>query len=109
MVPLLLDATRFHAQVTRSDDNANTLRLQVFLEGIGDLIGQAFLNLQATGEGIDHTRQLAQSDDLAVRNISNGRRAEERGHVVLAMRIERNVLDDHHLVATIRAIFKGLE
>ena len=56
------------------------------------------LRLQAMGEDIDDAGNLGQADDLAVRQIADMRLADDRHHVVLAMRMELDVADDDEIV-----------
>ena len=44
---LLFDAAHHHAKMARLNDHAHTLRLDRLLNGLGNLRGQALLNLQA--------------------------------------------------------------
>ena len=56
------------------------------------------LGLQAMGEDIDDARDLGQADNLAVRQIADMRLADDRHHMMLAMRVECYVLDDDEVV-----------
>src|SRR5690606_10401175 len=47
---LLLDTTHHHAQVIRFDDDADTLRLQLFGQRFGDLRRQPLLHLETARE-----------------------------------------------------------
>ena len=47
---LLLDAAHHHAQMPGFDDDADALRFDGVLDGLGDLRGQALLDLQAARE-----------------------------------------------------------
>ena len=67
------------------------------LEEFGDLLGQPLLDLEPPGIHLDDARDLRQPDDAAARDVGDGRGAEERQQVVLAQRVERDVLDDDHL------------
>src|SRR5215210_3368010 len=51
-------------------------------------------------KAVQHARQFADADDLVARQISDRRLADDRRHVVLAMRLERDVLQQHDLVVT---------
>jgi len=95
---LLLDAAHHHAQVAGFNDDANALRLDNFLNGFGDLGGEALLYLQAAGEEFDEARNFAEADDFAVGNVGHVHFAEERQQVVLAEAEHFDVLDDDHLV-----------
>ncbi len=80
------------------DDHAYALRLDYFLDGLGDLGGEALLNLQAAGEEFDQARNLAEADHLAIGNVGDVHFAEERQQVVLAEAEHFDVFDDYHLV-----------
>ena len=67
-------------------------------DAVGDLRGQPLLDLQAPGEAVEHARQLADSDHLVARQIGDRRLADDRRHMMLAMRLERDVLQQHDLV-----------
>ena len=47
-------ATGGHAFMGRFNEYGNTLGLQNIINGVGNLCGKPFLNLQAAGIGIDH-------------------------------------------------------
>ena len=53
---LLVDATRRHAMMNRLDHYADTPGLENFLDRVGDLRGQPFLDLKPSGIGFDHAR-----------------------------------------------------
>ncbi len=95
---LLFYAAHHHAEMAGFDDHAYALRLDYFLNGFGDLRGEAFLNLQAAGEEFDQARDLAQADHLAVGDVGYVHFAEERQQVVLAEAEHFYVFDDDHLV-----------
>ena len=67
------------------------------LEELGDLLGQPLLDLEAPGVHLDDARDLREPDHPAARDVGDRRGAEERQQVVLAQRVERDVLDDDHL------------
>ena len=65
-----------------------------FLENrLGDLVGQALLNLEPPGEDIHQAGDLAQADHTAPRNVGDVALAEERQEMVLAQAVEVDVLD----------------
>ena len=83
----------------RLDDDHHAQRLEVLVDQVGDLLGQALLDLQAAGQAVHDPGDLAQPDDpSSLGNIGHVGHAGERKHVVLAHRIERDVLDQDHLV-----------
>ena len=56
---LFLDATHHHAEMAGLDDNADALRFDGVLDGLGNLGGEALLDLQAAREGFDEARYFA--------------------------------------------------
>ena len=66
-------------------------------EELGDLLGQPLLDLEPAGVHLDDARDLREPDDPAARDVGDRRGPEERQQVVLAQRVERDVLDDDHL------------
>ena len=88
-----------HAEVGGLDDDADAARLQRIHDRIGDLVGEALLHLQAAGEHVHDAGRLGEAHDAAMRDVRHVRPAEERQHVVLAQRVELDVLhQDHALV-----------
>src|SRR5512147_1311017 len=68
-------------------------------ERVGDLRREAFLHLRAPREDVDHTRDLAQPDDLTVaRQIDDVRTAGEGQQMVLADAEDLDVAHDHQVV-----------
>ena len=80
-----------------SIDDADPKGLQPLHQQVGDLLGEALLDLEAAGVHVDDARDLREPDDAPVRDVGHRRRPEERQQVVLAERVERDVLDDDHL------------
>jgi hypothetical protein len=72
--------------------------LQVVPDALRDFGGQPFLDLQSPGKAVQHARQLGNADDMVLRQVGNRRLADDRRHVVFAMRLERNVLEQHDFV-----------
>ena len=60
--------------------------------------GQPLLHLQPPRKAVEHARQLGDADDAVARQIGDRRLADDRRHVMLAMRLERDVLEQHDLV-----------
>ena len=58
---LFLYSAYLHAHMWSLDYNRNPERIQVILNAIPDLNGEAFLQLQATGKGLHDARNLAQT------------------------------------------------
>ena len=88
--------------MARLDHHAHTRGPDVLHDRLGDLLAQAFLQLQAARKHVDNARQLADAKHLAGRNVANVATAEERQHVVLAHAVELDILHDHHAVGVLR-------
>src|SRR5580700_86640 len=99
---LLFDATHHHAEVTGFDDYADALRLDDFLDGLGNLRGKALLDLETTRKKLDQARNFAQADYSAFWDIGDVHFAEKRQHVMLAEAEHLNVFDDDHFVVADR-------
>ena len=78
-------------------DDGDAERGDLFADGVGDLVRQPLLHLQAPAEDVDEPRNLAQADHLGARNVGDVALAEKRQQVVLAETVEVDVLDDDHL------------
>ena len=72
------------------------------LDGLGDLRGEALLDLQTAGKSLDEPRNFAQADDLSVGNIGDVHFAEKGQQVVFAKAEHLDVFHDHHLVVANR-------
>src|SRR5262245_30955522 len=98
----LVHATGGHAFVDRLDHDADPTRLQHRVDALGDFRGHLLLDLEAAGIRVDDARELADADDLAGRQITDVRPADDRRHVVLAVGLELDVTEHDHLVVTRR-------
>ena len=99
---LFLDAAHHHAQMAGLDDHADALRLDGVLDRLGDLRGQALLNLQAAREDFDEARNFAQADHFSVGDVGHVHLAKKRQQVVLAQAEHLDVFHDHHFVVSDR-------
>ena len=97
---LLLHAAHHHAQMARFDHHAHALRVDRIHDCLRDLLGQPLLQLQPARVHVDQTRELADAEDRAARDVADVAAAEERQHVVLAQAVELDVLHDHHAVGS---------
>src|SRR5262249_19277559 len=82
------------------DDDSDALRLDHFLNRLGDLRRKAFLDLQAPREQFYETWDFAQSDHPSVGNVGYVHFAKKRKHMVLTQAEHLDVFHDHHLVVT---------
>ena len=80
------------------DHHRHAVRLERFHDRLGDLAGQAFLNLGAAGVCLDHPRQLADADDPPLGEVADVGLAVEGEQVVLAHAVEGDVAQDDHLI-----------
>ena len=77
----------------------------------GDFLRHALLDLQPARERIDDAGELGYAQHLALRDVPDRALAVERQHVVLAHRVELDVLQNHHVVRAgreVRAVHNGL-
>src|ERR1700730_1456768 len=97
----LLHSAHLHAEMPSLNDYTDTPGRESVVQRLRDLCGHALLKLQPVCESPDEARDLAQPDHLSLGQIPDMAAAEERQHVVLAQAVERNVLDEHHLVVVL--------
>lgn len=69
--PRLLDAAHDHAQVARLHDDGDALGLENLHDGVGNLLGQALLDLQAAGVHFGDAGQLGEADDGVAGDVAN--------------------------------------
>src|SRR5436305_6222801 len=87
-----------HAEMAGFDDDAHALRLDYLLNTLGDLGGEALLDLQTAGEQLELAGNFAEADDLAIRDIGDVNFSEEWKHVMFAKAEHLDVFDDDHFV-----------
>ena len=92
------DPARGHAGMACLDHHRDALGLKMIPDTVGDLCGQPFLNLKSAGKAVKHARQLGNSDHFVAGQISDCRFADDRCHVMFAMGLERNVLEQDDFV-----------
>ena len=91
------------------DNNTHSHRLQDVLDGIRDLGGELFLDLKSLCVDLHHPSELANSNNPVLRKISDVGFADDRYHVVLAVALEADVLQDYHLVVPLHFFKRALE
>src|SRR3546814_17564282 len=74
------------------------MRAEMFPDAVRHLGGEPLLHLQAAGKAVQHARQLGYADHPVARKIGDMRLANDRSQVLLAVRLEGNVLQKHELV-----------
>src|SRR5688500_9004611 len=92
-----------------TDNYTDGLGLQVFDQGLCNLLCQALLYLQARGKAVDQASQFREHDDVPTREITNGCMTEEGSEMMFAMGIDRYLPDDDQFVVTLAAIGECLE
>ena len=88
---------------------ATPFGLQHLVERVGDLRGHLFLDLQPLGIDVDEPRQFRDADDAVVRQIGDMHLADDRRDVVLAMRLEADVLQQDDLVIAVGLLEGALQ
>src|SRR5262245_53722541 len=83
------------------DDDAHAPRFQHALNAIRDLRRQRFLHLQPPRERLDDARELADADHRAIGEVPDVHFADDRRHVMLAVRLEADVAQHDHLVVAL--------
>lgn len=66
----LLHAAHHHTKMTRLHNNGDTLRFEDFHDGVCDVLGEAFLDLEAPGEHVCYAGELGDSDDGGVGDVA---------------------------------------
>src|SRR5262249_39369086 len=99
--PGLLHPTITHAKVLALHDHCHALRLQMRLDGVGDLLRELLLHLKALGEHVDHPGELAESDDAPVRDVADVSLPDEGDHVMLAVAVHLDIADEYELVVSV--------
>ena len=94
---LFFDAAHHHAEVGAAHDDADALGAGDVLDGMGDLFGEALLDLEAAGEAIDDAGDLAEADDVAVGDVADVATSVEGQEMVLdtleGMKAARHLYD----------------
>ena len=71
-------------------------RVGGFQDRMGNLFGQAFLNLKAARVHIDQPGDLAQAEYPAVRNVPDMTAPEKREHMMFAQAVDLDIPHDDH-------------
>src|SRR5216683_2867306 len=98
---LLLDPAHLDAQVAPLDHHSDPARCDHRVNRLRYLASHPLLKLKPARVCVDQARQLAQTDDLAVRHVADVRPPKEWKQVVLAHAVEGDVLHDDHVVEAV--------
>src|SRR6185295_15315098 len=75
-----------------------TARLEVFVDRRDHLRREVLLRLKAARIHVDHARDLRQSNNAFVREVREVRTTDDRKHVVLTVRVERDVTNQDEII-----------
>src|SRR6476620_11087274 len=89
---LLFHPTHRHAQMGPLAHDGHSERIDLFANGFRDLVRHPLLDLEPPREDVDEPRNLAEADDALAWDIGNVALAEKGKQMVLAERVEIDVL-----------------
>ena len=87
-----------------SISTATPIGFSDFLDRVEDLRGHRLLRLQALGVDLDDAGELGDADDVVERHVGDAGLAEERGHVVLAVRFHVDVAQHDDVVIALHVL-----
>ena len=97
----LLYTPERHTGMAGLDDHCDAERLESLFDAVPYLHSQAFLHLEASREGLDYPRNLAQTGNRPVRHVCDVTFAYEWHNMMFAGRIEVYVLHQDHLTVVL--------
>ncbi len=80
------------------DHHGDAVRTEIVPDASGDLGGQALLHLQSPRIAVQYARELGDADDAVAGKVGDRRLSGDRRHMMLAMRLERDVAQQDDLV-----------
>src|SRR3546814_4115531 len=80
------------------DDHRHAARVQDAVEGVGDLVRHALLDLQAPRIDVHQARELGDPHHALAGQVGDVGNAADRGHVVFAGGAQRDVAQQHDVV-----------
>lgn len=80
-------------------NDKHALRIEPMLERVGDLLGEALLQLRARRQRLDDPRKATKADYSCRRHVGEVRGADEGQQMVLADGAELDVAQEHELAA----------
>ena len=81
------------------NDHCNSLWVEGILECIQDLMGEPLLHLQAPRKDVNHPCDLAEPNNVFIRNVCHMCTSYEWQHMVFTHGVQFNVFDNDHLTA----------
>jgi hypothetical protein len=94
-------AAQRHAHVLGDQDHPDAPGLQAVVQPVGDLLGEALLNLRPAGEQLHQPGELGQPQDPLAGQVGHVSTPRERQEMVLAHRPEADLPLDHQLLVTL--------
>jgi hypothetical protein len=94
----LVHASRRHALMHGVDYDAAPAGLENLCDAVCDLRCQLFLHLETSCVAVDDACELADTHHLVGGQVPDVHSADDGRHVMLAMRLERDIAQHHHLV-----------
>src|SRR5215471_6360347 len=80
------------------DNNRYSFRMNLLIDGVGDLSCQPLLHLKPAGIHIDESRNLAEAHNTAVWDIADVAFAEKRKQMVLTQTEHLDVANNDHFI-----------
>ena len=84
---------QFETHLTRRNDDAHRFRCQGFVDGIGDLSGEVFLELRTPAEVIDNAHETTEPGDMRARDVCYRNRSKKWHEMVPTKAIERQFIE----------------
>jgi hypothetical protein len=91
------------------DHHGDASRREGRVDRVGDLDRHPLLDLKASGIDVDDAGELGDSDHSVARQVGDMRRPDDRGQVMLAVRHERDIAKEHHLIVSLDFLERARE
>src|SRR5262245_7619656 len=95
---LLTNAATFHTEMASAHLNSNANWFETVPQSLCDLLSHSLLYLESERIRSDDSTDFGQADDTLLRYIADRRSPNNWSEVMLAVRIEWNILDHNDLV-----------
>ena len=93
-----MNAANGHAGVGSFHHDRYAASLEFFVEKVGNLLGESFLELGLMSEGINDASEFGDANNSLIGQVSHMGVAQERQQVMLADRVKGNVPQTNDLV-----------
>jgi hypothetical protein len=95
-----------HAAMLCLDHHRDAVGVEIVPDALGDLCGEPLLHLKPLGIAIEHAGELGDAHNPVLGHIGNGGRADDGGHMMFAVGLERDILEQDQLIISAH-LFKG--